>query len=123
MSALWHYSQNQESVFWHLLNYEDSQTQDLTIKISTYLVVISDFPALAAVCEQAGYFSSILRQVVLFRDTQRFGHDIALRRKELRKTRLVLLRELSVVEREFASHRPLTLQASHQDDEDGESMH
>ena len=94
---------------WHILNTEEGQTQDIAIKISSFLVVIPDFPALTALCEQSGFFASILRQVVLVREIDRFGYDLAIRRRGFRRARLVLLRDLGAIEGEFVSHRSLML--------------
>ena len=90
----------------HILNPENLTDIQLGIRISGYLEVIPDFPALAALCQQQGLYAGILRQELQHREIVEFGYDLAQRHQVLLRTRLDLLREVWAIDRELLSHRP-----------------
>ena len=90
----------------NILNPENLQDIQLGIRISGYLEVIPDFPALAALYQQQGLYAGILRQEFQHKENAEFGYDLAQRRQVLRRTRLDLLRKVWAIDRELLSHRP-----------------
>ena len=90
---------------WHVLNPENLQDIQICIRFSSFLEVIPDFPALAPLCQQQGFYAGILRQELRHREIELFGYELAHHRQTLRRIRLEFLREVWAIDRQLRSHR------------------